>query len=64
MDESGWHVELDQRYVRSVLDAMAMDHYKSMTTLGSKEPENNGSIVKLLNQGTLSSDLVLESVST
>ena len=32
VDESGWHVELDQRYVRSLLDAMAMNHCKSMAT--------------------------------
>ena len=30
VDEFGWHVELDQRYVKSVLDAMAMNHCKSM----------------------------------
>ena len=28
----GWHVELDQRYVKSLLDAMAMNHCKSMAT--------------------------------
>ena len=32
----GWHVELDQRYVKSLLDAMAIHHFKSMATLGSK----------------------------
>ena len=36
VDEVGWHVELDQRYVKSLLDAMAMNHRKSMATLGSK----------------------------
>ena len=36
VDEFGWHVELDQRYVKSFLDAMAMNHCKSMATLGSK----------------------------
>ena len=34
--EFGWHVELDQRYVKSLLDAMAMNHCKSMATPGSK----------------------------
>ena len=28
VDEFGWHVELDQRYVKSLLDAMAMNHCK------------------------------------
>ena len=32
----GWHVELDQRYVKSLLDAMAMNHGKSMVTPGWK----------------------------
>ena len=36
VDEFGWHVELDQRYVKNLLDAMAMNHCKSMATLGSK----------------------------
>ena len=36
VDNFGWHVELDQRYVNSLLDAMAMNHCKSMATPGSK----------------------------
>ena len=28
VDEFGWHVELDPRYVKSLLDAMAMNHCK------------------------------------
>ena len=32
VDHFGWHVELDQRYVKSLLDAMAMNHCKSMAT--------------------------------
>ena len=30
VDEFGWHVELDLRYVKSLLDAVAMSHGKSM----------------------------------
>ena len=37
----GWHVELDQRYVKSLLDAIAMNHCKSMATSGSKGQENS-----------------------
>ena len=36
VDSFGWHVELDQRYVKSLLDAMAMNQCKSMATSGSK----------------------------
>ena len=43
----GWHVELDQRYVKSLLDAMAMNHCKSMATLGSKGQEGNNATEKL-----------------
>ena len=32
----GWHVELDERYVKSSLDAMAMNHCKTMATPGSR----------------------------
>ena len=35
VDDFGWHVELDQRYVKSLLDAMAMNHCKSMAAPGS-----------------------------
>ena len=45
-DEFGWHVELDQRYVRSLLGAMAMNHRKSMATPGSKGQESNGPTAK------------------
>ena len=47
MDEFGWHVELDQRYVKSLLDAMAMNHCKSMATPGSKGQEGNNATEKL-----------------
>ena len=40
-----WHVELDQRYVKSLLDAMAMDHCKSMATPGSKGQESSRNVV-------------------
>ena len=32
VDNFGWHVELDQGYVKSLLDAMAMNHCKSMAS--------------------------------
>ena len=58
VDEFGWHAELDQRYVKSLLDVMAMNHCKSMATTGSKGRRN-------WTQGNIgSSELVLESVST
>ena len=47
VDEFGWHVELDQRYVKSLLDAMAMNHCKSMAVLGSKGQEGNNATEKL-----------------
>ena len=47
VDEFGWHVELDQRYVKSLLDAMAMNHCKSMATPGSKGQEGNSATEKL-----------------
>ena len=37
MDEFGWRVELDQRYVTSLLDAMAMNHCKSVATLDRRD---------------------------
>ena len=46
-DEFGWHVELDQRYVKSLSDAMAMNHCKSMATIGSKGQECNNATEKL-----------------
>ena len=39
--EHGWHVELDHRYVKSLLDAMAMTHCKSMFTPRKKGHENS-----------------------
>ena len=42
MDEFGWHVDLDQRYVKSLLDAM-----ESMATPGSKGQEGNSATEKL-----------------
>ena len=41
VDNFGWHVEFDQRYVKSLLDAMAMNHCKSMATPGSKGQESS-----------------------
>ena len=36
VDDVGWHVELDQRYVKSLLDAMATNHCKSIAPPGAK----------------------------
>ena len=47
VDEFCWHVELDQRYVKSLLDAMAMNNCKSMATPGSKGQEGNSATDKL-----------------
>ena len=44
VDNFGWHVGLDQRYVKSLLDAMAMNHCKSTATPGSKERESSGNV--------------------
>ena len=44
VDDFGWHVELDQRYVKSLLDAMAMNHCKSMATPGSKGQESSRNV--------------------
>ena len=41
VDNFGWHVELDERYVKSLLDAVAMNHCKLMATPGSKGPEGS-----------------------
>ena len=46
-DEFGWHVELDPRSVRNLLDAMAISRCKSMATPGSRGQESNGSTAKL-----------------
>ena len=47
MDEFGWHVELDQRYVKRLLDAMAMKHCKLMATPGSKGQESCRNVADL-----------------
>ena len=41
MDNFGWHVELDERSVKSLLDALAMNHCKSMDTPRSKGQESS-----------------------
>ena len=41
VDNFRWHVELDQRYVKSLLDAMAVNHCKSVATPGSKGQESS-----------------------
>ena len=45
--DSGWHVELDPRYVKSLLDALAMKHCKSMDTRGSKKHEISRNVSEL-----------------
>ena len=47
VDNFGWPLELAQRYVKSLLDAMAMNHCKSMATTGSKGQEGNSATEKL-----------------
>ena len=37
VDDFAWHVELHQRYVKSLLDAQGMNHCNSMAIPGSKE---------------------------
>ena len=65
VDDFGWHVELDQTYVKILLDAMAMNHCKSMATPGSKGQESSHvETEKLDPQEHRESDPVLESVST
>ena len=43
----GLHAELDQRYVKSLLDAMAVNHCKSMATPGSKGQESSRNVADL-----------------
>ena len=47
VDDFGWHVELDQKYVESLLDAMGMDNCRSMATPRSKEQERHAASDKL-----------------
>ena len=47
VDNFGWHVELDQRYVKSLLDAMAMNHCKSIATPGPKGQESSRNVAEL-----------------
>ena len=47
VDDSGWHIEMDQRYVRSLLDTMGMNQCKSMATPGSKDQERQATNGKL-----------------
>ena len=47
VDNFGWHVELDQRCVKRLLDAMAMNHCKSMAALGSKGQESSRNVAEL-----------------
>ena len=50
VDSFGWHVKLDQRYVKSLLDAMAMNHCKSMASPGSKGQESSRNVADLIEQ--------------
>ena len=47
VDDSGWHVEMDQRYVRSLLETMGMNQCQSMATPGSKDQERQATNDKL-----------------
>ena len=47
VDNFGWHVELGQRYLESLLDAIAMNHCKSMATPGSKGQESSRNVADL-----------------
>ena len=47
VDNFGWHVELDQECVKSLLDAMAMNHCKTMASPGSKGQESNRNVAEL-----------------
>ena len=44
VDNFGCHVELDLRYVKNLLDAMAMNHCKSMATPGSQGQESSRNV--------------------
>ena len=44
VDNFGWHVVLDRRYVKSLLDAMEKNHCKSMAPPGSKGQESNQNV--------------------
>ena len=48
VDDLGWHIDLDQRYVKSLMDAMAPNHCKSMATLGSKGQESSHVVTEKL----------------
>ena len=47
VDNIGWPVELDQRYVKSLLDAMTMNRCKSMAISGSKGQESSRNVADL-----------------
>ena len=47
VDDSGWHIEMDERYVRSLLDTTGMNQCKSMATPGSKDQERQATNDKL-----------------
>ena len=47
VDASGRYIEMDQRYVRSLLDSMGMNHCRSMATPGSKDQERQATSDKL-----------------
>ena len=47
VDDAGWHIELDQWYVRSLMDTTRMNRCKSMATPGSKDQEKQTTNEKL-----------------
>ena len=56
VDNSGWHVELDRRYVKSLLGAMTMNHCKSMATPGSNGQESSRNVADLTEKLDLQED--------
>ena len=66
VDDSGWHIEMGQQYVRSLLDTMGMNLGKSTAAPGSKDQERQATNDKLswTRRNIESSGQVLESVST
>ena len=64
VDEFGWHVELDQQYVKSLLDAVAMNIANRLLLLDRRDKRATVRRRNWAQRNTESSDPVLESVST
>ena len=67
VDNFGWHVVLNQRCVKSLLDAMAMNHCESMATPDRRDRRAvrmwQIRLKNWIHKNIESSDQVLESVS-